>query len=109
MPDIGQALVDAQVVTPDQLQEAQRAGGSLTSVLVERNMVDEHQMVGVLTRTFGLQEASLGNVEPDPELLQLVPEKTARSLGMLPFKKEGAMLHVATSDPRLGHRRRRWA
>ena len=99
MPDIGQALLDAQVLTPEQLQQAAGGGGPLVPALVRQNLVEEQRLVQVLCSAFGLEEARIESIEPDPEATKLVPQNTARSLGMIPLKKEGAMLHAATFDP----------
>ena len=100
MPDIGSALVEANAISAQQLNEAKASGGdSLAAALVEGRMVDEREFVSVIARAFDAPEADLGNASPDAEALALIPETLYKSSGCLPLKKDGAMLEVATADP----------
>ncbi len=99
MPDIGQALLDANVISQDQLQEARVAGGSLAEALVNGRIVNEREFCSTIARSFGLEEARVESATPDDEALALIPESLFKSTGCLPLKKEGAMLHIATADP----------
>ncbi len=100
MPDIGQVLVEAKVLTEEQLKEARSAGGeSLAAAIIDRRLMPEAEYVATVARRFGLEEARLDGLEPDPEAVKLIPESLAKSTGFVPLKKEGALLHVATADP----------
>jgi type IV pilus assembly protein PilB len=99
MPDVGGALLEANLVTEQQLQEAKAAGGSLAAAVIDKRMVDESNFVAAVTRSFGLEAAAVESMEADPEAVALIPESLFKSSGCLPLKKAGAMLHVATADP----------
>jgi type IV pilus assembly protein PilB len=100
MPDIGQVLVEANVLTEEKLREARAAGGeNLAATLVDKRFVNEADFVAAVAKRFGLAEAKLDNFEPDPEAVKLLPEAVAKATQCVPMKKEGAILHVATCDP----------
>ena len=99
MADIAQALLEANLANEEQIQEAKRSNGPVTMALVDKKVVDEQQLVTFMKDTYQLEVASLASVKGDDELAKLVPEKTARQQGMLPLRKEGSLLIVATCDP----------
>lgn len=98
MSDLGQVLIDANVLTEDQVRDARSAGGSLASTLVERKLVSDQQLVSVLTQRFGL-EAAPASLRPTDDVLSLVNEQLARGAGCVPLRQEGGQLVVATADP----------
>ena len=99
MSDLGQALLDANVLTAEQLEQAKSAGGSLAQAVVENRMVEEHEFVAAVSSSFNLPEARLDDAQPDGELLALIPDSLSKSTGCVPMSKEGAMVNVATADP----------
>ncbi len=99
MPEIGQALLDANVINAEQLQKARGAGGSLAEALVDGRAIDEREFCATISRSFGIEEARVESATPDEDALALVPESLFKSTGCLPLKKDGAMLHIATADP----------
>ncbi|MCA9319945.1 MAG: Flp pilus assembly complex ATPase component TadA [Planctomycetes bacterium] len=99
MADVGTALVDAQVISAEQLQKAASSGGNLAEALIDQKMIEERDYVDIVARSFGLEIARFENFQPDPDAAALITESTFKSTGCLPMRKDGAQLEVATSDP----------
>lgn len=99
MSAIGQVLVDADVLSEEALSRALEAGGDLAWTLIEQNLVEEHEYAAVIARHFGVPEAELDNVSPDPAIVSLIPEALAKRTHSVPLRKEGAQLTVATTNP----------
>ena len=99
MADLGQALLDAKALSEQQLQEAKGAGGSLAQAIVDKKMMSESDYSATVAKSFGLEVVDVESAEPDPEAIAAISETLFKSTGLLPLKKAGAMLHVATADP----------
>ncbi|MFQ5985457.1 MAG: GspE/PulE family protein [Alphaproteobacteria bacterium] len=99
-PDLGQVLVQAKLLTAQQLQEARSAAGSsLAATLVEKGFVKEEALVSAAANTFFLPEASAADLEPAADVAGLVPQDLVKRSLCLPLRKEGDLLMMATADP----------
>ena len=96
-------LVRRGVVSLPALQAAkQRQRGAkkpLVDVLLEQQAVDEELLVEVLAEATGMDVIDDAALRPDPEVQDLVPMETVQRLGLLPLRRDGDRLVVATSDP----------
>ncbi|MEZ6195753.1 MAG: ATPase, T2SS/T4P/T4SS family [Planctomycetota bacterium] len=99
MPDLGQALLEAQAINEKQLQDAKASGLPLPNALIESRALSERDFVSTAAHAFNLKEIDLDKVSPDPEATALIPQSLFESTNCLPIKKAGAQLEVATSDP----------
>jgi type IV pilus assembly protein PilB len=100
MPDLGRALVDANLLTPAQLKEALAVQeGSLTATLVQKGFVKEAVLVGTVASLFGVGKANASDLQPSEEVQKLVPAEIVTRTQCLPLRKEGRALVVATADP----------
>jgi type IV pilus assembly protein PilB len=103
MTRLGDSLVEARLVTAAQVEQAlveQRASGQrLGWVLVDRGLVEEAVITSVLGRQYQMPVVDLSSYEVDPETLRLVPAELAAKHGVLPLKRDGRTLTVATGDP----------
>ncbi|MSR74785.1 MAG: type II secretion system protein GspE [Planctomycetes bacterium] len=98
--DIGEHLLAAGVIRAEQLAEARAVGGeSLCTVLIDKRMVAEKDLVQAIAKRFSLEAANLEGLTLDREILKTFPEALSKSTGTLPLRREGALLIVATSDP----------
>ena len=102
--DVGQALIDASVITAEQLQEARSLGKrTLPDALIEGRFVEEQEYVAAISRAFSLEEAALENLRPDDAAKALIPESMAKSTSVVPIRVDEKTIVVATADP--GNRR----
>lgn len=101
---LGEILVEMGLITPDvvedALQEAKKTGQYLGAVLVRREKISKEHLGKALARQFNSQYVSLGNIEIDKNLIQLLPEEFMRENQILPIGLEGGKLVVAMVDPR---------
>ncbi len=96
-------LIERSVVTYEALEAAKdRQRGAkkpLVEVLLEQEAVDEDFLVEVLAEATGRTVVPEHELQPDPEVQDLVDADLAQRLGVLPLRVEGDTLFVATGDP----------
>jgi len=100
---LGDLLVRAGLITPDQLQKAlleQRATGHrLGFLLVRMGLVEETEITKMLARQYRMPAVDLSRFEVDPKILRLVPAELSVKHVVLPLKRDGRTLTVAMADP----------
>jgi len=104
---LGELLVKAGLITPEQLENAinvqRRESGRLGEILVKLGMIKEDQMVTILGTQLNIPFFSLGtgmlNPAKDMELEQLVPYDFALKNTVIPLSRTLRSLTVAMSDP----------
>jgi type IV pilus assembly protein PilB len=100
---IGEILIDAKLITREQLQRAldeQRShGGRVGYHLVKLGFVNELVLARSLARRYKVPAVDLTRSEIDPALVRLVPPEIAIQHLVLPLKREGRSLYVAMADP----------
>jgi len=102
-PDLGQMLLEAQLITPKQLEQAQelaqRQGRRLRDVLVEQGFVSSQDLVAVLSVQMNVPFIDLKRHTLQPEALKLVKEWTARKYNLVPLDIVEDELVVVMADP----------
>lgn len=100
---LGEVLIDAKVITPQQLNEAlelqKQKGGLIGQVLVGLGYTNEESIAQALTTQYGFPFLPLAGYEIDVEIAKTIPEKTAYQNGMVVVDKVGMILTVAMSNP----------
>lgn len=100
---IGDLLVDAGVISSEQLTEAlvyqKETKMRLGDVLISRGYLTEHQLIQVLEFQLGIPHVQLNKFKIDPEVTRLISENMAKRYMALPIRKDGNKLIVAMSDP----------
>jgi len=101
--DLAAVLVEAGVVSPDELERALRrqgeVGGTLDTALLELGLAKEGQVIEALTRASDLPPLPAGPIEPDPRARRVFPGRVAERHGLAPFRLEGRELSVLVSWP----------
>ena len=104
MPQLGQLLVDAKIISKGQLEEAIQAqvifGGRLGTNLIELEYVDEQTITKYLAKKHGIPTAkwiSLTRIKP--QVLKMFNKNLAKRCEAFPVKVEGKNLYVVMSDP----------
>lgn len=99
---LGDLLIDSNVITIEQLGEAlnvqKQSGEGMGKVLINLGFVTEQDILDVLEFQLGIPKITLP-VKIDQKLLNSVPEFLIRRHKIIPVKKEGNRLIVATMDP----------
>ena len=101
---LGEMLVEADLITPDQLQDALRqqriAGGRMGSNLVAMGFITEDVLMDFLAQKTGVPRLDLKGLDIPATVLQRIPRRLAEQLMVLPIAmKEPKSLVVAMADP----------
>jgi type IV pilus assembly protein PilB len=105
---LGQLLVDARILTAEQLEEVlalQRTDGrKLGALLVESGLVTETLLTQVLSQQLSVPWVSLNHIDFSRELLDLIPLDVAEKYCLVPIyvrvvRGQGDTLYVAMEDP----------
>lgn len=103
LDNLGQELVDAGLISPDQLavaQETQRnLGGDLGHILIKRGFVTEEQILEFLSQRINIPFISLKDYAIDPEVTKIVPISLAKKYHFMPLFKIEDELTIAMADP----------
>ncbi|MCA8971015.1 MAG: Flp pilus assembly complex ATPase component TadA [Planctomycetes bacterium] len=96
-------LVKAGCVTKEQCEEflaqAQSGGKKLSEVLVEKQAVTKHDLLGVIAAESNTPPVDLEKIKVADEVSQILPEEVATSYGVVPLDKIGDFLTLAVVNP----------
>jgi len=105
-PRLGDVLVDAGVVTDDELTAALDAQRSVIGarrrighVLVDLGLATERQIAVAVAEQLNLRVVDLTTVAVSPETVRLLPRSVALRLGMVVLSRTGSQLTLAVIDP----------
>jgi type IV pilus assembly protein PilB len=101
---LGEMLVKAQLITPEQLDEAikiqRREGGKLGSIVVRHGFCSDQDIVSFLGMQYGVPAADLDQWPAiDASVIALIPAELAQRHKVLPLQRTGNVLTLAMSDP----------
>jgi type IV pilus assembly protein PilB len=100
---LGDVLVEREIVTTEQLEQAldrQGEGGKLLGeTLVDLGVVDERKLAEALADQLGLGTADLRRERPDADAVSALAETIARELSAVPMRKRDGVLEVVVADP----------
>ncbi len=109
LPRVGQALVEEGAITVAQLREAlrrQTAGGQrllLGEVLLQMELVDRVTLLKAVARSLEIEFVAEPALEADTAVIKSLPEPMRREHRVVPLRREGETLVVATADPQNDH------
>ena len=100
---LGDLLVNEGLISQEQLQRAlsEQKGSNekLGTILVRLQFIHEDQLIGFLSRQYGIPSITLSELDIDPDVVRLVPAQIARKYDVLPVKRTGNALTLAMADP----------
>jgi type IV pilus assembly protein PilB len=100
---LGDRLVAEKLITTEQLQKAlaeqKGSADKLGTILVRLQFITEDSLVSFLSKQYAIPAITVAQVDPDPDVLKLVPEQIAKKHGVLPIKRMGNTLTLAMADP----------
>ncbi|SIS69213.1 glycosyltransferase [Phaeovulum vinaykumarii] len=100
---LGQILVEMQAVSPGNLLKAlamrDRQGTRLGEILRAHGWVSEADLMRALAQQWNAAVVDLAAEPPDPRLIDRLGAKTCLVNGMVPWKRVGDALLIATSRP----------
>ena len=102
-PRLGDLLVSSGVITQDQLGQAlarqKETKKRLGEELIDDGIITEQQLIDTLRLQLGIEFVDLSAVEPDPQLVDVLPRNIAKKYGVTPVRLHGNTLYLAMSDP----------
>ena len=100
---LGELLVKAQLISPQQLEKAldeqKGTGGKLGEILQRLGFVTEDDIIECLSHQFGVPSINLRHFEIETAIAKTIPVDLARKYNVIPVNKTGATLTVAMADP----------
>lgn len=100
---LGEQLLAAGCITPDQLQialhEQARHGGLLGQLLCQLGYLDEAQLCQALARRSGLAALTAEELTPDLQLLRYISYASAAQWQILPLHMQDGVMVMACADP----------
>lgn len=100
---LGDLLVEAGVITEDQLLQALKEQKDthkrLGEQLVDSGVITYNQLTSALSMQLGIDYIDLSQVDISPEMTKIVPKGLAKKFGVVPVKTMGDYLYLAMSDP----------
>lgn len=111
-PRLGQLLVEAGLISPEQLaaalQAQQRDHRRIGALLVEAGALDEIQLTQALSQQLNAPWVSLHHIDFSRQLLNLIPREIAEQFRLIPIyvrnvRGQGNTLYVAMDDPTNEH------
>ena len=100
---MGQLLMEAQLVSENQIQEAiqvQRTNGNrLGSILVQMGVISEATLLEFLSQQYGVPPIDLSSCRIEPEVLNLVSPELAQQFRIVPIRLFRSRLSLAMVDP----------
>src|SRR4030043_1581213 len=101
---IGDILLEKGLITPQQLKEAleMQINGNqkrLGEIFVETGVITREELYEVLQYIYETEYVDLSYYVIDPEVISLIPEKTALRLKLIPVSKNDDELIVAMANP----------
>ncbi|MCM8784140.1 MAG: GspE/PulE family protein [Candidatus Omnitrophica bacterium] len=100
---LGEMLIEAGVITPEQLdaglKEHKRTKEFLGITLVKMGFVSEEVLFPILSKQLGIPFVRIRETKIEPEIIKKVPAKFASYYKLMPVKMENGILVVAVTDP----------
>ncbi len=100
---LGELLVENNILTAEQLSTAlsahKRTGMKLGQYLIRQGIVNENQVIDLLSRQLKIDQYRPDQYPVDPALANLIPSEFAQKNQVIPLKKRGRLLTVALTDP----------
>ena len=102
-PRLGDLLVSSGVISQEQLGQAlarqKETKKRLGEELIDDGIITEQQLIDTLRLQLGIEFVDLSTVEPDPQLVDVLPRNIAKTYGVTPVRLHGNTLYLAMSDP----------
>lgn len=100
---LGELLVRANLISLQQLQEAQvsqnQEGGKLGYHLTRLGFIEESELTQFLSKQYGVPAINLSEFDIEADVIALIPKDVAGKHMLIPVNRAGASLIVAMSDP----------
>jgi len=100
---IGELLIDAEIITKRQLDEAlavqKKEGGKVVEILINLGILDTGKVAQFLSSQPGTPSIDIANYRVDREVLKYIPREFAVKNEVFPIDKMGKLLTVGMAFP----------
>lgn len=100
---LGEMLIDNGLLTEERLQQAlveqKKAGLKLGQYLTRQGVVNEQQIIDMLSRQLNIAKYHPDQYPLDLSLVHFIPVDTAQKYQVAPLRKKGRLLTIALVDP----------
>ncbi|MDM8516515.1 ATPase, T2SS/T4P/T4SS family [Desulfobacterales bacterium HSG16] len=100
---LGEMLVDAGLLTSEQLDQAlfsiKKSEMKLGEFLVQGGGISEQQIVDMISRQLKVERYSQDRHSPDEILSAVISAEMANKWQVAPLRKKGSLLSIGTTDP----------
>lgn len=100
---LGELLVLNSLITQEQLNHAleiqRKSGLKLGQILIENGFITEKQLLEFLSKQFSIRFVELSSLDIPHDIVNIIPEATARRYTLIAFEKKDNLLSVAMADP----------
>ncbi|HNY10485.1 MAG TPA: ATPase, T2SS/T4P/T4SS family [Candidatus Wallbacteria bacterium] len=100
---LGQSLINANLITEKQLDEAlkeqRKTGQTLGYILMVNSFISQSDLMNFFESKLGIPYANLTNYVIDPEIVKIVPYDIAFKYKLIPLLKVKSTVTVAMIDP----------
>ena len=102
--DLGQMLLEAELVTEEQLHHVRelqaRDGGKIERILLQQRLISSRQLAFLISLQLGVPFVNLKRRGVRPNAIALIPEVIARKYGIIPVDILDGTVVIAMEDPR---------
>lgn len=81
------------------LKEQQKRKCSISEILIKQGLITQKDLMIILSHELSIPPINLSKYKISPEVLKMVPEKTAKQYNVLPVSILGNTLTLAMADP----------
>lgn len=100
---LGELLLKNNLITSQQLEKAlddqKSSGGRLGDSLVKLGLVQEGELVGFLSKQYGMPSINLSEIKISPDVIKIIPNDVAIKYQVIPVSLRNSTLIVAMVDP----------
>lgn len=97
---LSEILRDQRIISPEQVDAALTQGEErLAEILLSKNQITPEQLAQALAEQCNLPYVDLDRFIVSSELFGLIPAAHAYQYGVIPYRRDGEVLHVVVSDP----------
>ena len=104
MGTIGDLLLRANIISPEQLAEAvdesRQSGNRIGYCLIKQGVIEESELTNFLSKQYQVPSINLNDFEIDDDVIATIPKEVAQKHRCIPINRAGPSMVVAMSDPR---------
>ncbi len=102
--DLKELLIKNNVLTESEYEElqekAKQLNSSIEEMIIARNVISEDELGKFVEKQYGIPHVSLIHKTIDPDIVKIIPEKTAIERKVLAFDKTASNLKIGMTNPR---------